>query len=193
MGNNSQVATVLAVLLMASVNLAACFRYSAVAAGTCSPSGHLRGKAGHCNRDHNSDCCVPGKMYPQYRCSPPISTGGQTKAHMTINGFAKGDDGGGPSECDNRYHSDSEMVVALSTGWYNHGSRCLKNIRINANGKSVVAKVVDECDLVHGCDSDHDFQPPCPNNIVDASPAVWKALGIPKAQVGDYDVTWSDA
>ena len=87
----------------------------------------------------------------------------------TINSFAKGGDGGGPSECDNQYHSDDELVVALSTGWYNGGSRCLNKIRINANGRSVLAKVVDECDSVNGCDSEHDFQPPCPNNIVDAS------------------------
>lgn len=111
---------------------------------------------------------------------------------MTINSFAEGGDGGGPSECDNSYHGDDEMVVALSTGWYNGGSRCLKNIRINADGKSVLAKVVDECDSVNGCDADHDFQPPCANNIVDASPAVWKALDIPKSQVGDYGITWSD-
>ena len=65
---------------------------------------------------------------------------------MTINSFAQGGDGGGPSECYNEYHSDDELVVALSTGWYNGGSRCLNNIRINANARSVLAKVVDECD-----------------------------------------------
>ena len=59
---------------------------------------------------------------------------------------------GGPSECDNNDHSDQEMVVALSTGWYSHGSRCLKNIGINANDNSILAKVVDECDYVNGCD-----------------------------------------
>ena len=111
---------------------------------------------------------------------------------MTVNSFAKGGDGGGPPECDKIYRSDDEMVVALSTGWYDHGSRCLKNIRITANGRSAVAKVVDECDSVNGCDTKHDFQPPCRNNIVDASPAVWKALGIPKAK-GDYVITWSEA
>ncbi|KAF4394118.1 hypothetical protein F8388_017931 [Cannabis sativa] len=40
--------------------------------------------------------------------------------------------------------------------------------------------VVDECDSTAGCDADHDYQPPCPNNIVDASKAVWKALGVSK-------------
>ncbi|KAL4192903.1 hypothetical protein AMTRI_Chr06g196610 [Amborella trichopoda] len=120
-------------------------------------------------------------MYAQYRCSPPIT--GSTRATMTINSFAEGGAGGGPSECDNQYHDDDEMVVALSTGWYNHGSRCLNYMNISGN--------VRLC--VYGCDKDHDFQPPCPNNIVDASPAVWEALKIPESEIGDYDITWSDA
>ncbi|CAN4119077.1 unnamed protein product [Withania somnifera] len=53
------------------------------------------------------------------------------------------------------------------------------------------AKVVDECDSTMGCDDEHDYQPPCPNNIVDASKAVWEALGIPEGDWGDYDITWS--
>jgi hypothetical protein len=62
-------------------------------------------------------------------------------------------------------------------------------------GKSVSVKVVDECDSVNGCDSEHAFQPPCQNNIVDGSVAVWRALGI-SANDPDYgymDVTWRDA
>ncbi|KAF7825164.1 putative ripening-related protein 1 [Senna tora] len=101
-----------------------------------------------------------------------------------------GGDGGGPSECDNQYHSDDTPVVALSTGWFDHRSRCLNNITISANGKSVVAMVVDECDSTMGCDEDNDYQPPCDNNIVDASKAVWKALGVPQAQWGGLDITW---
>ncbi|TYH19205.1 hypothetical protein ES288_A05G334700v1 [Gossypium darwinii] len=54
------------------------------------------------------------------------------------------------------------------------------------------AKVVDECDSTMGCDSDHDYQPPCPNNIVDASKAVWKALGVPENDWGGMDIYWSD-
>ncbi|XXG63926.1 hypothetical protein AAC387_Pa05g2008 [Persea americana] len=190
MASKSLIAVLLVSLLfVAGLNFGTCKPRKNL--GKCSPSGYLRGKSGNCNNQNYSDCCVDGKMYPQYDCSPPIT--GNTGATMTINSFAKGGDGGGPSECDNQYHSDDELVVALSTGWYNGGSRCLNNIRINANGRSVLAKVVDECDSVHGCDSDHDFQPPCPNNIVDASPAVWKTLGIPKSQIGDYDITWSDA
>ncbi|KAL7203486.1 hypothetical protein ACSBR2_016718 [Camellia fascicularis] len=160
----------------------------------CSPSGKIMGKKpppGQCNKENDSDCCVQGKMYTIYKCSPAISS--QTKATLTINSFEKNGDGGGPSECDGKYHSDDLPVVALSTGWYKGGSRCHNNITISANGRSVVAMVVDECDSTMGCDQDHDYQPPCPNNIVDASKAVWKALGIPQDNWGDLDISWSDA
>lgn len=45
---------------------------------------------------------------------------------------------------------------------------------------------VDECDSTMGCDSDHDYQSPCPNNIVDCrclksslegSGVAWRQLG----------------
>ncbi|GKB13186.1 putative ripening-related protein 5 [Tanacetum coccineum] len=143
-----------------------------------------------CNRENDSDCCVQGKFYTTYTCSPPVTSG--TKATLTINSFQKGGDGGGPSECDNQYHSDDTPVVALSTGWYKGGDRCHKYITINGNGRSVKAMVVDECDSTMGCDSDHDYQPPCPNNIVDASKAVWKALGVSEDNWGDLDITWSE-
>ncbi|CBI36323.3 unnamed protein product, partial [Vitis vinifera] len=130
-------------------------------------------------------------LYTTYKCSPTVSS--HTKAYLTLNGFEKDEDGGAPSECDNQYHSDDTPVVALSTGWYNKGSRCLNNITITANGRSVVAMVVDECDSTMGCDSDHDYQPPCANNIVDASRAVWEALGVPRDQWGGLDITWTDA
>ncbi|XP_047306595.1 uncharacterized protein LOC124910015 [Impatiens glandulifera] len=160
---------------------------------TCRPSGRIIGKkpSGQCNRENDSDCCIQGKPYKTYKCSPPITS--NTKAVLTLNSFQKGGDGGGPSECDNQYHSDDTPVVALSTGWYNNGKRCLNDVIISANGKSVRAKVVDECDSTMGCDSDHDYQPPCPNNIVDASKAVWKALEIPEGDWGDLDITWTDA
>ncbi|XP_057496712.1 uncharacterized protein LOC130781525 [Actinidia eriantha] len=160
----------------------------------CRPSGSIRGRnppPGECNQENDSDCCVEGKLYPVYRCSPIVS--GNTKAVLTLNSFQAGGDGGGPSECDNQYHSDDTPVVALSTGWYNKGRRCLNDIIISANGRSVRAKVVDECDSTMGCDRDHDYQPPCNNNIVDASKAVWKALGVPNDQWGELDITWSDA
>ncbi|KAG2725181.1 hypothetical protein I3760_01G054600 [Carya illinoinensis] len=165
-----------------------------VEAQTCKPSGIIRGKKpppGQCNQMNDSDCCVQSKPYTIYKCSPPVSS--HTKAKLTINSFQKGGDGGGPSECDNKYHPDDTPVVALSTGWFNNKQRCLNSITIYGNGRSVKAKVVDECDSTTGCDADHDYQPPCPNNIVDASKAIWKALGVPKSDWGKLDIYWSDA
>lgn len=157
----------------------------------CKPSGYLKGTSTpNCNTKNKSECCEANKSYPQYYCSPPITS--STQAKMTLNSFAKGGDGGGKPDCGD-YHNDGELVVALSTGWYNHRSRCGKNIRINGNGKSVLAMVVDECDSVNGCDSVHAYQPPCGNNIVDASQAVWDKLGYHGDDVGDAQITWSDA
>ena len=167
---------------------------SSVGAQSCKPSGKLRGKKpppGQCNTENDSECCEEGKLYTTFKCSPPV--GSRTKAVLTLNSFEKGGDGGGPSECDNKFHADDTPVVALSTGWFNNQKRCLKNITIHGNGRSVEAMVVDECDSTMGCDEDHDFQPPCPNNIVDASEAVWKALGVPKKERGNLDIFWSDA
>ncbi|KAK7349527.1 hypothetical protein VNO77_06963 [Canavalia gladiata] len=165
-----------------------------IEAGTCRPSGRLRGKnppKGKCNRDNDSECCKHGEVYTTFKCSPPVSH--HTKAILTLNSFEKGKDGGGPSECDNKFHSDNIPIVALSTGWFNGRKRCHHNITIFGNGKRVNAIVVDECDSTIGCDSDHDFQPPCPNNAVDASKAVWKALGVPKKDWGELYIHWSDA
>lgn len=39
------------------------------------------------------------------------------------------------------------------------------------------------------CNDEHNFQPPYTNNNVDASKAVWKALGISKAELGYGDYT----
>ncbi|TVU30264.1 hypothetical protein EJB05_21874, partial [Eragrostis curvula] len=110
--------------------------------------------------------------------------GGGTPAAMTVNEFEPGGEPGWPSECDGKYHSGHELLVALSTRWYANGKRCLKNIRITSvrNGRSVEAKVVDECDSRQGCK----------NNIVDASKAVWEALGL-DTNIGEVPVTWSDA
>ncbi|KAF8397715.1 hypothetical protein HHK36_016637 [Tetracentron sinense] len=132
-----------------------------------------------------------GKTYSTYTCSPPVI--GSTRAHLTNNDFSEGGDGGGPSKCDYSYHANTERIVALSTGWYNNNRRCGKMIGITTrNGKSVIAKVVDECDLMHGCDKEHEGQPPCHNNIVDGSNAVWSGLGLDK-NVGVVDITWITA
>ncbi|GMY10362.1 Ripening related protein family [Fagus crenata] len=131
------------------------------------------------------------KSYPQFKCSPPVTP--STQARLTLNDFSPGGDGGSPSECDDKYHDNSERVVALSIGWYDNGSRCGKMIRITAsNGRSVMAKVVDECDSVNGCDAEHAGQPPCRNNIVDGSSSVWDALGLNK-DLGIVGITWSMA
>lgn len=107
---------------------------------------------------------------------------------LTLESFQKGGDGGKPSKCDHQYHSDDTPVVALSTGWFNKKSRCFSYINIHGNWKSVKAMVVNECDSTKGCDAEHDYQPPCDNNIVVASKAVWKALGVPLTQWGEMDI-----
>ncbi|CAL5020709.1 unnamed protein product [Urochloa decumbens] len=176
------------ILVLALAGLLLVAFSSTALADTCQPSGTLESPA----TGHTCDeCCKPGHVYPTYQCSPPVSR--HTKAVMTLNDFSKGGDGGAPSECDGKYHNNTERVVALSTGWYNKGKRCGEYIRINAKGRSVLAKVVDECDTLHGCDKPHAFQPPCPHNDVDASQAVWDALGIFGDEVGDFPITWSDA
>ncbi|RXI08052.1 hypothetical protein DVH24_014618 [Malus domestica] len=43
-----------------------------------------------------------------------------------------------------------QTVAALPTGWSNNGGRCLHNITISGNQRSVVAMVVDECDPTAG-------------------------------------------
>ncbi|KAA0035245.1 kiwellin-like [Cucumis melo var. makuwa] len=132
-----------------------------------------------------------GKSFPQFKCSPRVTS--STRAILTNNDFSKGGDGGDPSECDGKFHHNSQPIVALSTGWYNRGSRCGQKIRITArNGRSVLAKVVDECDSINGCDKAHAHQPPCRNNIVDGSNGVWHALGL-DINVGEEPVIWSDA
>ena len=117
-------------------------------------------------------------------CSSPAVSRHGTRAVMTVNGFQRGEDGGGPSECDGHYHSDEDLITALSTRWYAGGKRCFKPIRITSTqtGRTVEATVVDECDSHHGCK----------NNIVDTSQAVWDALGL-DSNIGEVPVTWSDA
>ncbi|KAG6753279.1 hypothetical protein POTOM_043331 [Populus tomentosa] len=143
--------------------------------GNCQPSGTLT---------------CGDNSYPTYTCSPPESS--STDAQLTFNNFSKGGDGGDASECDNSYHDDTELVVALSTGWFAGRSKCGSMIKISGNGRSVTAKVVDECDSMHGCDSEHAYQRPCENNVVDGSKAVWEALGL-DTDVGVVSVTWSMA
>ncbi|CAF1454347.1 unnamed protein product [Adineta steineri] len=157
---------------------------------TCKSSGVLYGVASACVTDNMSTCCKVGVSYPQYKCSPSS----KSSAVLTLNSFQKGGDGGGAGACFGLFYPDAQQVVALSTGWYNKGSRCGKMITIYGNGKTTKAMVVDECDSVHGCDKMHAGQPPCRNNVVDGSPAVWAALGISKSdpRYGQISISWSD-
>lgn len=126
-----------------------------------------------------SSSCKKSKSH-----SPPINPHG-THAILTLNNFRRGGDGGGPAECDGKFHSLPERVVALSTGWYNNGKRCGKMIKIKANnGRSTVAKVVDECDSGNRCKKS------CKNNVVDASETVWKDLRL-NTNEGEVPVTWT--
>ncbi|KAF3327939.1 putative ripening-related protein 2 [Carex littledalei] len=61
---------------------------------TCKVSGYLTGKAGTCNPENDSECCVTGQLYPQYNNSPPVTR--YTHAVMTLNSFEAGGDG----DCD---------------------------------------------------------------------------------------------
>ncbi|XP_035548703.1 putative ripening-related protein 2 [Juglans regia] len=122
-----------------------------------------------------------------------VSGQGGTVVAVWVASFEKGGDDGAPSECDNKFRPNNTPVVALSTRWFNNKYRCLNYITIHENGRRVKAKVVDECDSTMGCDADHDYQPACRNNIVDASKTVWKALGVPQNDWGELDIYWSDA
>ena len=141
-----------------------------------------------CNAANQSTCCKKGVDYLQYKCSPSS----KSSALLTLNSVQK--DGDKDACDDKKFYSDSTPVVALSTGWYNKGSRCGKTITISANGKTTKAMVVAECDSVDGCDDKHAGRPPCRNNIVDGSTAVWTALGIQKndPHYGEMSITWSD-
>ncbi|KAI6695797.1 hypothetical protein NL676_023507 [Syzygium grande] len=145
--------------------------------GGCQPPGSMS-----CNR----------QSYPKYDCSPPVTS--STRATLTNNDFSKGGDGRDPWECDDSYNENSKLIVALSTRWYAGGSRCGDRISIMSmkTRRSVITKVVDECDSRNGCNKEHDYQPPCNNNIVDGSDAVWHILGL-DIDVGEENVVWSMA
>ncbi|XBH57966.1 hypothetical protein VPH35_079490 [Triticum aestivum] len=156
----------MAVFLLAALlacHTASCLvRRAGFDAAGCQPSGYLPGRSGNCEMSNSPDCCVDGRQARTEVFRPSATTRTTT------------------------------MVVTLSTGWFNGMSRCGRTIKITGNGgSSVSAKVVDECDFVKGCDAEHNYEEPCANNVVDASPAVWGALGLVH-NIGTQDVTWSD-
>ncbi|KAK3411623.1 hypothetical protein EUGRSUZ_I00364 [Eucalyptus grandis] len=113
-----------------------------------------------CESSGNLQC--DGVSYPTFACSPPVIS--STPAILTWNDFSHGGDGGDPSECDRQYHDDSELIVALSTGWFDNESHCRKMIQIASikTGRSVTARVVDRYDSMYGGDEIHAHQLPCP-------------------------------
>lgn len=157
---------------------------------SCSTSGGGGGGGGSDECRQSGTLTCENRPYPKYYCSPPVTS--STPAILTNNNFEEGGDGGGASECDEMFHKNSEPVVALSTGWFAGKSRCGQMIRITSDktGRSTTAKVVDECDSKMGCDKEHAGQPPCRYNIVDASNAVWNALGL-DTESGEEGITWS--
>ncbi|KAI1148289.1 RlpA-like double-psi beta-barrel-protein domain-containing protein-containing protein [Nemania diffusa] len=70
-------------------------------------------------------------------------------------------------------NSNNDPVVALSAS---QSGNCGKSIKIQHNGKTVTAKVVDKC-------------PGCGSGSIDVSPAVFNQLADP-AQ-GRVQVTWN--
>ncbi|KAJ3682263.1 hypothetical protein LUZ60_014836 [Juncus effusus] len=154
--------------------------------GTCHASGFITSKAGTCTATTAASCCLAGQTYPQYRCSPPIT--GATSAILYKASFSNT-----TTKCENKTYPDSELVVSLSTGWYNGGTRCLKNVTIEGNGNSVLVRIVGECDSVNGCEESTGNGQPCGENWIMASPAVWDQLGVPQTQSNELDITWSDS
>ncbi|GAP91792.1 putative riboflavin-aldehyde forming enzyme protein [Rosellinia necatrix] len=69
-------------------------------------------------------------------------------------------------------NSNNDNVVALSPS---QSGNCGKSVRINYQGKSVTAKVVDKC-------------PGCASGSIDVSPAVFDKLA--SRDLGRVKVTW---
>uniref|UniRef100_A0A0S1MIW2 RlpA-like protein double-psi beta-barrel domain-containing protein n=1 Tax=Phakopsora pachyrhizi TaxID=170000 RepID=A0A0S1MIW2_PHAPC len=74
-------------------------------------------------------------------------------------------------------NSESDYIVAMNQAQYNGGSNCHKtvNIKNQANGKSVTAKVTDKC-------------PGCSYGSLDLSPSTFKALG--SLDTGVLPINW---
>jgi hypothetical protein len=99
-------------------------------------------------------------------------------AVMTLNGFQQGEGGGGPAACDGQYHSDEELIVSLSSEWFDGGARCGKQILIwYSSNFHIFATVVDECS---DCD-----------NEVGASAHIWRNFNIDPS-VGEVTINISD-
>ncbi|KAJ9171363.1 hypothetical protein P3X46_014746 [Hevea brasiliensis] len=112
----------------------------------CKRSGKIKGRKpppNNCNTQNHSECRIEDMLYTTFNCSPQVAT--HAKAFLTLNSFEKGGDGGGPSECDKKCHSDDIPIA------------CFHNSTIKGIGRSVVAMVVSDCDSTMGCDEPHDL------------------------------------
>lgn len=76
-----------------------------------------------------------------------------------------------------KWNTDSDLIVALSSPMYFESDHCDQYLRIQANGKTVYAKVRDSC-------------PPCGKYDIDLSPSAFKKLGIPLSK-GVQKVSWN--
>ncbi|KAA1094623.1 hypothetical protein PGT21_026961 [Puccinia graminis f. sp. tritici] len=77
-------------------------------------------------------------------------------------------------------NSASDLIVAMNHAQYEGGAPCHKTVSITnkANGKTVKAKVTDEC-------------PPCGYGSLDLSPSAFKALG--DMDEGILPISWEFA
>ncbi|EAY92822.1 hypothetical protein OsI_14625 [Oryza sativa Indica Group] len=156
------------------------WRHGISAAGSCHAGGSGYAYSTETRRGArcpkgSPDCCVVGKRYPRFMWltagighAPAIPT-----LHMCFrrnmelvvelysgSGWLCLDDGGGGARC-RRCNGRIRVVVAAAA----------------VNGRSVVVRVVDECDYVNGCCNEDGFAPPCQDNVGGESLTVWKKLG----------------
>ncbi|BAS95854.1 Os06g0116933, partial [Oryza sativa Japonica Group] len=156
------------------------WRHGISAAGSCHAGGSGYAYSTETRRGArcpkgSPDCCVVGKRYPRFMW---LTAGiGHAPAIPTLH------------MC---FRRNMELVVELysGSGWLclddgGGGARCRRcNGRIRVvvtaaavNGRSVVVRVVDECDYVNGCCNEDGFAPPCQDNVGGESLTVWKKLG----------------
>ncbi|KAI8909546.1 hypothetical protein EDD86DRAFT_140647 [Gorgonomyces haynaldii] len=116
------------------------------------------------------------------RPEPTPAPSGVRKGRLTWNNFSnQGAGTSGAGACFAKFYPDNVPVVALATAAFAGGKNCGKQVTIYANGRSTKAMVVDMCDTERdGCIPD----------TVDASKAVWWALGI-NLDIGVTSITYS--
>ncbi|GJU40385.1 ribonuclease H-like domain-containing protein [Tanacetum coccineum] len=90
-------------------------------------------------------------------------------------GFQKGGDSGGPSACDEHYHSDDTPVVALSTGWYNGGYWELYILDLVPNS-------------IAGSEDDIPPPPPPSQTPTQQTPHTVSTIKLPILNKGEYDI-----